>query len=232
MIHFCILKFGKELKGSLTTDLANQLIKPIQNFDIKFHCLTDDRLGLDSRFDILSLSEEDIKKHIHWNMMRFFNPRLIQAKETDQTIYMDIDVLWNQNPSPMINYPVGHSELIAIHRHWQDITLKDKCDLHDSFIKFNSWDFEHIGQWYFSTPEDYQKNYYESGKTSIPRYGVQNFIWEQVLKMGTTKLSYLPSEWVFKSHIDKHKIYAEQYHLKTDKDYYKDFDNAILHYPT
>ena len=193
MIHFCVLKYGKELKGSFTTNLANELIKPIQEHNIKFHCYTDDPRGLDPRFEIHPLLEEDIKKHIHWNMFKFFNPNFINAEEHDQTIYMDIDMLWNQNPSPMIDHIVDKNELIAIHRHWQNL---------------------------------------DTLECSIPRYGVQNFIWEQTTKLATHRITYLPSEWVFKSHIDKHTLYAEQYELKTGRDYYTDFDNAILHYPT
>ena len=220
------------MKGSLTTDLATELIKPVQEHNIKFHCYTDDPRGLDPRFNIHPLLEEDIKKHIHWNMFKFFNPTFINAEETDDTIYMDIDMLWNQNPSPMIDFPTKHNELVAIHRHWQNLEEKDKCDLHDSFLKFKSHDFKYLGQWYFSDPEHYQNHYFKLGKCSVPRYGVQNFIWEGVTKVATHDIKYLPSEWVFKSHIDKHKIYSEQYHKKTGRDYYKDFDNAILHYPT
>ena len=232
MIHFCVLKYGKELKGSFTTNLANELIKPIQEHNIKFHCYTDDPRGLDPRFEIHPLLEEDIKKHIHWNMFKFFNPNFINAEEHDQTIYMDIDMLWNQNPSPMIDHIVDKNELIAIHRHWQNLDTLDKCELHDSFIKFNSWDLADLGKIYFSDPEHWQQHYYETGQCSIPRYGVQNFIWEQTTKLATHRITYLPSEWVFKSHIDKHTLYAEQYELKTGRDYYTDFDNAILHYPT
>ena len=46
------------------------------------------------------------------------------------------------------------------------------------------------------------------------------------------KISYLPSSWVMKSHIEKYKIYADQYRINTGQDYFEDFDEAILHYYT
>lgn len=230
MIHLCLLKFGKELKGRSTVDLVNELVEPLDN--IALHCYTDDHHGIDGRFNVYELSEEDKAKHIHWNMMKFFDPSFIGAKETDQTIYMDIDVSWNKDPYPMINHLVSHNTILGIDRHWKIDETNDDCNLHDSFLKFNSHDFKYIGHWYFSEPEFYQKHYYEKGKVSTPRYGVQNFIWESVNKVAGRNIKFLPPEWVFKSHKDKYSIYAEQYNKKTGRDYYTDFDQAILHYIT
>lgn len=233
MINFCVLKFGKELKGRSTIDLVNEIVEPIKDTkDIALHCYTDNHDGIDGRFNVYELSEEDKEKHIHWNMMKFFDPEFIGAKETDQTIYMDIDVTWNKDPSPMINHVINSSEILGIDRHWKTDETNDDCNLHDSFLKFNSHDFKYIEQWYFSDPKSYQTHYYENKKVSVPRYGVQNFIWESVNKVAGKNIKFLPSHYVMKSHKDKYSIYAEQYSKKTGRDYYKDFDEAILHYLT
>ncbi len=232
MIHLCLLKFGKELKGRSTVDCVNELVKPLDN--ITLHCYTDDHHGIDGRFNVYELSEEDKAKHIHWNMMKFFDPTFIGAKETDQTIYMDIDVTWNREEliPHMINHVVNRNQIIAIDRHWKTDETNDNCNLHDSFLKFNSHDFKYIGHWYFQEPEYYQKHYYEHKKVSVPRYGVQNFIWESVNKVAGRNINFLPPNYVMKSHKDKYSIYAEQYNKKTGRNYYTDFDEAILHYLT
>jgi len=232
MIHLCLLKFGKELKGRSTVDCVNELVKPLDN--ITLHCYTDDHQGIDGRFNVYELSEEDKAKHIHWNMMKFFDPTFIGAKETDQTIYMDIDVTWNREEliPHMINHTVNRNQIIAIDRHWKTDETNDNCNLHDSFLKFNSHDFKYIGHWYFQEPEYYQKHYYEHKKVSVPRYGVQNFIWESVNKVAGRNINFLPPNYVMKSHKDKYSIYAEQYNKKTGRNYYTDFDEAILHYLT
>ena len=120
MIHLCLLKFGKELKGRSTIDCVNELVKPLDN-NITLHCYTDDHRGIDGRFNVYELSEEDKAKHIHWNMMKFFDPTFIGAKRTDQTIYMDIDVTWNKEEliPHMINHSVGRNQIIGIDRHWK-----------------------------------------------------------------------------------------------------------------
>ena len=79
--------------------------------------------------------------------------------------------------------------------------------------------------------EHYQARYYRNGIVAKPRYGVQNFIWETTQE-ANMKIAYLPSSWVMKSHIEKYKIYADQYAINTGRDYFEDFDNAILHYQT
>ena len=233
MIHLCLLKFGKELKGRSTIDCVNELVKPLDN-NITLHCYTDDHRGIDGRFNVYELSEEDKAKHIHWNMMKFFDPTFIGAKRTDQTIYMDIDVTWNKEEliPHMINHSVGRNQIIGIDRHWKIDETSDDCNLHDSFLKFNSHDFKYIGHWYFSEPEYYQRHYYESKKVSVPRYGVQNFIWESVNKVADRDIKFLPPNYVMKSHKEKYSIYADQYSKKTGRDYYADFDDAILHYLT
>ena len=79
--------------------------------------------------------------------------------------------------------------------------------------------------------EYYQAKYYRNGIVSKPRYGVQNFIWETVQETDIN-IAYLPSKWVMKSHIEKYEIYANQYAINTGRDYFEDFDSAILHYHT
>ena len=75
------------MKGSLTTDLANELIKPVQEHNIKFHCYTDDPRGLDPRFNIHPLLEEDIKKHIHWNMFKNIDIKLVFIRFFNISMY-------------------------------------------------------------------------------------------------------------------------------------------------
>ena len=53
MIHLCLLKFGKELKGRSTVDLVNELVEPLDN--IALHCYTDDHHGIDGRFNVYEL---------------------------------------------------------------------------------------------------------------------------------------------------------------------------------
>ena len=231
LIHFCIVKFGTELKGSPITKMANELVRNIRFHNVKFHCYTDDEKGLDSRFNIYRLSEEDKEKHIHWNMMKFFDSSFINAFSDDYTIYMDIDMVWNKPSLPIVQREVLQNELLGIHRHWQNLELKDDCPFHDSFLKFKSDDFKFIHDRYFSYHEYYQGKYYRNGIVEKPRYGVQNFIWETAQEAGM-KISYLPSSWVMKSHIEKYKIYADQYRINTGQDYFEDFDEAILHYYT
>ena len=232
LIHFCIVKFGKELKGRNITERANELISGMRHSPyIKFHCYTDDAEGLDDVFNVYTLNAEDREKHIHWNMMKFFDPDFIGAEEHDHTIYMDIDMDWNGPSNSVINYQVGHREIVGIHRHWQNLELKDNCPFHDSFIKFKSHELKFIHDRYFLYHEYYQAKYYRNGIVSKPRYGVQNFIWETVQETDIN-IAYLPSKWVMKSHIEKYEIYANQYAINTGRDYFEDFDNAILHYQT
>ncbi len=226
MIHFCTVKFGKTLLGQSITELLNDLTKDIRN--VKFHCYTEDEKGLDPKFNIIPLSKENINKHIHWNMMNFFNGHFINAKEGDETIYMDIDVSWNYKPSPMISYPIKNKEFLAIYRNWQNFKLDDKCELHDSFIKFKSHQCKHIYLKYFDNPQYWQQYYFNNNYVSKPRYGVQNFIWENV--KSNMKLKYFPPHWIMKSHPKKHKIYAKQYKINVGRNYYSDFEDAILHF--
>ena len=60
LIHFCIVKFGTELKGRNITERANELISDMQHSPyIKFHCYTDDAEGLNDVFNVYKLSAED-----------------------------------------------------------------------------------------------------------------------------------------------------------------------------
>ena len=51
----------------------------------------------------------------------------------------------------MINHLVSHNTILGIDRHWKIDETDDDCNLHDSFLKFNSHDFKYIGHWYFQS---------------------------------------------------------------------------------
>ena len=101
-----MVKYGWEVQGEPADEYVRDLVEPVYENckDIKFHLLTDRRSDVVPNYvNYIDLSLDDIKKHEHWVKTYFFDPDFIDAKEEDQTIIVDIDMVWNDEYNGMKN---------------------------------------------------------------------------------------------------------------------------------
>lgn len=223
MIHFCILRYGEIVQGRDADTLVKNIITPVaRHDDVKFHILSDrpcDTGGVPVNY--IDLDPEDIREHDHWTKIFFFDPEFIGAKESDQTIIVDIDMDWCKDPTPVIQYPVSKNEFVSLNRWWRD----NDCDISGSFYKFNSHDFKYITPIYKKHYKYFRKYYYENGYCGLPEAGEQYFVHEMV--KNNSKIVLQPPEWCMKWHDEKHWIYAGRYEEETGRDYYEDFEQGV-----
>ena len=124
-INFCFVKYGEEVQGRPINHWIEPLCEPIKEYcnDVKFWCLTDDNRDLPDYINTIPLTNEDIHLHIHWNKIKFFDPSFIKAQPNDETIIVDIDMEWNKNPAPVIEYPIKSKEFVSMNEKAEEIGL-------------------------------------------------------------------------------------------------------------
>ena len=227
MIHFCMVKYGWEVQGEPADEYVRDLVEPVYENckDIKFHLLTDRRSDVIPEYvNYINLDLDDIKKHEHWVKTYFFDPDFIGAKEEDQTIVVDIDMVWNQDPNPVIEWPVEKNQFVSMNRWWRD----NDVPISGNFYKFNSHDFKEVKQKYLDDWQNHRKYYYENGYCTLPNMGEQYFIYDMVKDR---EIILQPPEYCMKIHDQKIPIYKERFDKLTGKDYFHSFHyEAIWHY--
>ena len=229
MIHVCMVRYGKELKGHSTTKLVKDIIEPVNNNveNVKFHILSDDeiRIGLDGKIDICnySLSDAEIKRHNHWVKCYFFDPKMIGANKDDETIIVDIDMFWYNDPSCVINFPIKEGQFASMPRWWAKDKMKD-CPISGNYYKFKSHDFKHVAQIFKIHYEYYQKYYYENGFVERKDLGEQNFVWDMVKH---AELLLQPAHWCFKESPEYPERYIYAFEDYTGDKYLDWYDKAI-----
>tara|TARA_A100001011_G_scaffold365629_1_gene417457 strand:+ start:2340 stop:3068 length:729 start_codon:yes stop_codon:yes gene_type:complete len=223
-INFCFVKYGEEVQGRPINHWIEPLCEPIKEYcnDVKFWCLTDDNRDLPDYINTIPLTNEDIHLHIHWNKIKFFDPSFIKAQPNDETIIVDIDMEWNKNPAPVIEYPIKSKEFVSMNRWWRD----DDMPISGNFYKFKSHDFDFIQNVYMESFQHWQEHF--SFKYNLlPKFGEQYFVYECVK---TYNVTLQPAEWCMKTNPTNYPLYAERFKKETGKDYYDCWDEAIWHY--
>ena len=65
----------------------------------------------------------------------------------DETIIVDIDMFWHDDPSRVINYPIKEGQFASMPRWWAKDKMKD-CPISGNFYKFKSHEFKHVAEIY------------------------------------------------------------------------------------
>ena len=68
-----------------------------------FHLLTDKPIYEFHIRNHVYKQSPNIDTHEHWAKTYFFDPNFIQAKKDDETVIMDIDMFWMNNPSDVLS---------------------------------------------------------------------------------------------------------------------------------
>ena len=229
MIHVCMVRYGKELKGHSTTKLVKDIIEPVNNNveNVKFHILSDDeiRIGLDGKIDICnySLSDAEIKRHNHWVKCYFFDPKMIGANKDDETIIVDIDMFWYNDPSCVINFPIKEGQFASMPRWWAKDKMKD-CPISGNFYKFKSHEFKHVAEIYKKHYHYFKKFYWKNGLVDREDLGEQNFVWDMVKH---AELLLQPAHWCFKESPEYPERYIYAFENYTGDKYLDWYDKAI-----
>jgi|TARA_B110000858_G_C17728383_1_gene438797 hypothetical protein len=224
-----MVRYGKELKGHSTTKLVKDIIEPVNNNveNVKFHILSDDeiRIGLDGKIDICnySLSDAEIKRHNHWVKCYFFDPKMIGANKDDETIIVDIDMFWYNDPSCVINFPIKEGQFASMPRWWAKDKMKD-CPISGNFYKFKSHEFKHVAEIYKKHYHYFKKFYWKNGLVDREDLGEQNFVWDMVKH---AELLLQPAHWCFKESPEYPERYIYAFENYTGDKYLDWYDKAI-----
>ena len=235
MIHYCIVKYGNECHYQNVEELLKNITEPVHDscLDIKFHLLTDKPVDI-PYINNINYDKDDVKVHTHWKKLQFFDPKFIGASRTDQTIVSDLDMIWNKNPTEIVQHHVKKKTLLSVDRWWKKDN--DACRMCGTFYKFNSHDFKYIPKVY-NKHYEYFREYYalheDAGSTRIVG-GEQNFVQEMIELTGTIEL--MPPTFVMKSNwpkdnkdYDLQNVFIERFESATGLNYYDCWDSAILH---
>jgi len=154
---------------------------------------------------------------------RYMARKARQAKKDDETIIMDIDMFWMNNPSEVITYPVESGQFVSIPRWWA-LDQVEEYPISGNFYKFKSHDFPHVASIYRKHHAYFRKHYYEKGLVEEPRLGEQHFVYD-MMKHADIKLQ--PAEWCMKESPDDPQRYIHAFEEYTGKSYYDCYDKAI-----
>ena len=163
-----MVKYGKSFKGFDTKKLFIDLYEPIKKHyaflrplkECTFHLITDSPI-YEPYIKNYPYIQSDIQTHEHWAKTHFFDPNFIQASEDDETIIMDIDMFWMNNPSDVITYPVEKGQFVSIPRWWA-LDQVEEYPISGNFYKFKSHDFPHVASIYRQHHSYFRKYYYEN----------------------------------------------------------------------
>ena len=225
-----MVKYGDSFKGFNTRKLFIDLYEPIKKYyaffrpmkECTFHLLTDKPIYEPFIKNYVYI-QSDIDIHEHWAKTYFFDPNLIQAKKDDETIIMDIDMFWMNNPSEVITYPVESGQFVSIPR-WWELEQVEEYPISGNFYKFKSHDFPHVASIYRKHHAYFRKHYYEKGLVEEPKLGEQHFVYD-MMKHADIKLQ--PAEWCMKESPDDPQRYIHAFEEYTGKSYYDCYDKAI-----
>jgi len=235
MINICMVKYGTKVQGFEINKLIKEFLTPIvENVkeDFKIHIATDNidiDLGIDN-INFIKLTKDEIKDHEHWSKIFFFNPSYINASQDDTTVVMDIDMQWQNDPSPVITYPVEDGQLVSMDRWWKD----NEMPISGNLYKFKSYDFQFVYEQYINNFKYIRPYYYKEGIVAYPNQGEQYFVYDSISKRSpwfNVKLQ--PAEWCMKSHQTnsvKQKLYESRFRKATGKDYHDHYFEAIWTY--
>lgn len=235
MIHVCMVKYGTEHKGFDIDKLTKDLIKPINNLNVKFHILTDRPIIYPQAYpepvfaDVRNypLSNNNIIRHEHWMKTQFFDPKFIGATKDDETVVVDIDIFWLKDPKPVIEFPVEHGQFVSVPRWWSQ-NFFDECPISGKFYKFKSHDFKHVHREYIKNWRHYRNHYWNKGVVEFPNKGEQNFVYDMVKD---SEIVLQPGEWCMKEHKAEPHRYAKAFQDYTGKNYYDSYGEAVwTHY--
>jgi hypothetical protein len=162
--------------------------------------LTDDPAGLNSNINILTI-DEPLETYMHWNKMRFYDSKFVNAVADDEIIILDIDQKFNHDPSPIIKYPVESKQFLTAYRWW---SAHDKmCPMNGGLQKFKADDsLVYLWKNFLQNPKKTMMHYHlqsRLGKTNEAirfNYGEQNYIYDNVKK--SHNVIYYPLTWVGK----------------------------------
>tara|TARA_R110002167_G_scaffold306072_4_gene510462 strand:+ start:543 stop:1256 length:714 start_codon:yes stop_codon:yes gene_type:complete len=228
MIHVCMVRYGKELKGHSTTKLVKDIIEPVNNNveNVKFHLLSDTPMvDFSNDVQIVNhyLKEEEIKRHNHWVKCYFFDPKMIGANKDDETIIVDIDMFWYNDPSCVINFPIKEGQFASMPRWWAKDKMKD-CPISGNFYKFKSHEFKHVAEIYKKHYHYFKKFYWKNGLVDREDLGEQNFVWDMVKH---AELLLQPAHWCFKESPEYPERYIYAFENYTGDKYLDWYDKAI-----
>ena len=165
MLNICFVKFGDKVQGFDADKLLYDMIEPIINNvkeDFEIWVATDRpiyNITLNPKINYIPLTNQDIKEHGHWTKIFFFDPSYIKAKEGDTTVIMDIDMQWQNDPSPVITYPVEDGQLVSMDRWWKD----NEMPISGNLYKFKSYDFQFVYEQYINNFKYIRPYYYKEG---------------------------------------------------------------------
>ena len=215
-----MVKYGTKLKGFNVDKLVIDLTDPIKN--CKFHLLTDRPL-YENNIRNIGLSDNDIRTHQHWVKNYFFDPEFIGAEKEDETIIVDIDMFWMNDPSRVINFPIEHNQFASMPRWWSSSQV-NSYPISGNYYKFKSHDFKHVASIYKSHHQYFRKYYWEKGLVERPDLGEQHFVYDMI-KDADIKLQ--PAEWCMKESPDDPQRYIHAFNKYTGKNYFDHYDQAI-----
>jgi hypothetical protein len=195
MIHVCTLKYGTKYSSENVNSLYNAIKRDCKEFN--FHCLTDDKRDLNPEINVIKF-EEDTYDLTHWNKLRFYNGKFIEAEYGDEIVILDIDQTFIGDSSKIVECPVKSGEHLFAYRWWSE--GKSECPINAGTQKFlYDGSQKYILDKFLGNPDKwliYYHWYYNSINTSekVRRigFGEQNFIFDNLKHTHT--ISYFPKQ--------------------------------------
>jgi hypothetical protein len=185
MIHIFTLKFGDRYPSHMVNDLY-LTIKKYHN-DFKFYCYTDDSLGLVNGINVIPLTINDTVK-LHWYKMDFFKDDFVRYGDNDSVIVMDIDQMFVNDPTPMLDYKVKDNHIATTPRWWVEAP---RHTLNGGWYKFKANTMQYVHDKFYSDPDKWQTYYFYNNTVSYLYYGEQNFVCDTI----DHKVDLMPAEW-------------------------------------
>ena len=196
MNHVCVLKYGNKYSHTNVNHLYESISSSCSDF--KFYCLTDNPEGLNKGIIVLSI-DESLQTYRHWNKLRFFDPKFINASETDDIIIMDIDQYFVGDASKIIEYP--NESITCCFRWWTN--QKKACPISGGLIKFKAdGSTKYLIDNFLLNPNKWLMHYHIESiskrypENILPYCGEQNYIYHNIIKSHSIK--FFPKEYIIK----------------------------------